>query len=162
MNTLSDMICICNFNSILHCSSKWFCAGNSAGEFPEQRTVTRSFDVSLICTVECFFDLHGLMFLWQINGWINNREAGDLRRHRAHYDVTVMKQIWVLGYTSHWDDQRTPTYLKTIYLVWSSLINFRIYVTYLLLEKNRIHGEQLRISGSKSHRVFKGRVYMYG
>ena len=25
-----------------------------------------------------------------INGWANNREAGDLRRHRAHYDVTVM------------------------------------------------------------------------
>ena len=24
------------------------------------------------------------------NGWINNRDAGDLRRHRAHYDVTVM------------------------------------------------------------------------
>ena len=26
----------------------------------------------------------------QINGWINNRKAGDLRRHRAHYDVIVM------------------------------------------------------------------------
>ena len=26
-----------------------------------------------------------------INGWVNNREAGDLRRHRAHYDVIVMK-----------------------------------------------------------------------
>ena len=24
------------------------------------------------------------------NGWVNNREAGDLRRHRIHYDVTVM------------------------------------------------------------------------
>ena len=26
----------------------------------------------------------------QINIWVNNREAGDLRRHHAHYDVTVM------------------------------------------------------------------------
>ena len=26
----------------------------------------------------------------RIIGWVNNREAGDLRRHRAHYDVTVM------------------------------------------------------------------------
>ena len=26
----------------------------------------------------------------RINGWINNREAGDLKRHRAHYDVSVM------------------------------------------------------------------------
>ena len=24
------------------------------------------------------------------NGWENHRDAGDLRRHRAHYDVTVM------------------------------------------------------------------------
>ena len=24
------------------------------------------------------------------NGWVKNRDAGDLRRHRAHYDVTVM------------------------------------------------------------------------
>ena len=26
----------------------------------------------------------------RINGWVNNREAGDLRRKRAHYDVIVM------------------------------------------------------------------------
>ena len=25
------------------------------------------------------------------NGWVNNRDVGDLRRHRAHYDVTVME-----------------------------------------------------------------------
>ena len=26
----------------------------------------------------------------RINDWVNNREAGDLRRYRAHYDVIVM------------------------------------------------------------------------
>ena len=26
----------------------------------------------------------------RINGWVNNREAGDLRRYRTHYDVIVM------------------------------------------------------------------------
>ena len=26
----------------------------------------------------------------RINGWVNNDEAGDLRRHRVHYDVIVM------------------------------------------------------------------------
>ena len=53
-------------------------AGNSpvTGEFPAQRPVTRSFDVSLIC-------------VWT-NGWINNGDAGDLRHHRADYDVIVM------------------------------------------------------------------------
>ena len=25
-----------------------------------------------------------------INAWVNNREAGEMRRHRAHYDVIVM------------------------------------------------------------------------
>ena len=25
-----------------------------------------------------------------MNDWVNNREAGDVRPHRAHYDVTVM------------------------------------------------------------------------
>ena len=30
-----------------------------------------------------------LICVW-INGWVHNREAGDLRRYRAHYDVTVM------------------------------------------------------------------------
>ena len=30
-----------------------------------------------------------------INGWVNNREARDLRRHRTHHDVTVMfADIW--------------------------------------------------------------------
>ena len=26
----------------------------------------------------------------RINGWVNNREAGDSRHHRAHYDVIIM------------------------------------------------------------------------
>ena len=30
-----------------------------------------------------------LIYAW-INGWLNNREAGDLRIHLAHYGVTVM------------------------------------------------------------------------
>ena len=54
------------------------CAGNSPvpGEFPTQRPVTWSFDVC--------FDLR------PNNGWVNNREVGDLSHHRAHYDVNVM------------------------------------------------------------------------
>ena len=30
-----------------------------------------------------------LICVW-INGWVNNRNAGDLKRHRTHYDVIVM------------------------------------------------------------------------
>ena len=57
------------------------CGGNSP--VTPQRPVTQSFDVS--------FDLR------LINGWVNNREAGDLRRHRSHYDATVMKWFEYIG-----------------------------------------------------------------
>ena len=56
-------------------------AGNSpvTREFPSQRPVTVSSDV--------FFDLH-------LNkGWVNNRDASDLRHHHTHYDITIM---WVV------------------------------------------------------------------
>ena len=33
--------------------------------------------------------MFSLIRVW-INGRVNNREAGDLRRHRGHYDVIVM------------------------------------------------------------------------
>ena len=33
--------------------------------------------------------LFSLICAW-INGWVNNREAGDLRSHSTHYDVTVI------------------------------------------------------------------------
>ena len=33
--------------------------------------------------------MFSLIYAWT-NGWVNNQDAGDLRRHRAHYDVTVM------------------------------------------------------------------------
>ena len=36
--------------------------------------------------------MFSLICAW-MNGWVNNREAGDLRRHRTHYDVTVMRQV---------------------------------------------------------------------
>ena len=58
--------------------------GHLCGEFagprwtPHTKPVTRSFGV--------FFDLR------LNNGWVNNGEAADLRRYRAHYDVTVMIQ----------------------------------------------------------------------
>ena len=38
--------------------------------------------------------MFSLICVW-INGWVNNREAGNWRRHRAHYDVIVI-QLTVL------------------------------------------------------------------
>ena len=54
------------------------CEGNSAvpGEFPSQGQWREALMFSLLC-------------VW-INDWVNNLEAGDLRRYLAHYDVTLM------------------------------------------------------------------------
>ena len=43
----------------------------------------------------CFF----YMCTW-INAWVNNGGVGDLRRHRVHYDVTVMLMNYWYGPTS--------------------------------------------------------------
>ena len=80
METLSELLAIC--------------AGNSpvTGEFHAHSPVTRSLKFSLICA-------------W-INGWVNNRETGDLRRHRVHYAVTVMGIIkggWMDQWMDGWD-----------------------------------------------------------
>ena len=48
------------------------------GGFSSQMPVTRSFGV--------FFDVR------LTNGGANSQDAGELKRHRAHYDVTVMCQ----------------------------------------------------------------------
>ena len=37
--------------------------------------------------------MFSLIWAW-ISGWVKNHEAVDLRRHRAHYDVTVMWSKW--------------------------------------------------------------------
>ena len=51
--------------------------GEFPGEFPAHKGQWRGpLMFSLIC-------------VW-INGWVNNREAGDSRRNQAHYDVIVM------------------------------------------------------------------------
>ena len=36
--------------------------------------------------------MFSLIFAW-MNGWVNTREAGDLKCHCAHYDVTEMLKI---------------------------------------------------------------------
>ena len=53
------------------------CAGNSLVNSPHKGKWRGALMFSLICP-------------W-MNDWVNNREAGDLRRHRTHYDVTVME-----------------------------------------------------------------------
>ena len=59
--------------------------GHSCGEFTGHRWIprTKASDAELWCFL--------FICAW-INGWVNNHKAGDLGRHRAHYDVTVMER----------------------------------------------------------------------
>ena len=87
--------------------------GRLCGEFTGHRWIphTKASDAELWC------------FLWSapwINGWVNNREAGDLGRNHAHYDVIVMilcRQTWSsLLYTGEpvWNDHL----YKMIHYLW--------------------------------------------
>ena len=84
-------LCVITVDSAVELSPGWrhqmetfpallaFCTGNSpvTGEFPEQSQWRGA-----------------LMFSWNCAwtySWANNRDAGDLRRYRAHYDVIVMQ-----------------------------------------------------------------------
>ena len=50
----------------------------------------------------------------RINGWVNNGEAGDLGRHRAHYDVIVMGMVLFVPYVIM-ENTCTLEYLTRVY-----------------------------------------------
>ena len=62
------------------------CVGNSpvSGEFPAQSQWRGALKFSLICA-------------W-INGWINNRKAGNLRRRRTHYEIIIMNASQIIHF----------------------------------------------------------------
>ena len=64
--------------------------GHLCGEFTGPRWIPR--------TKASDADLD--VFCARINGWVNNREAGDLRRYRTHYDVIVMMYKCRTGHCS--------------------------------------------------------------
>ena len=47
--------------------------------------------------------IFSLICAWIINGWVNNREVGDLGRHCAHYDTNVVQG-------AENDEPHIPTY----------------------------------------------------
>ena len=67
--------------------------------------------------------MFSLIYAW-IKDCVNNREAGDLRRHRGHYDVIVMlsvqpSQKWKFLLAGDWNtriDAVTIPYFVYLYL----------------------------------------------
>ena len=72
-----------------------------------------------------------LIFAW-LNGWVNTLEAGDWRRHRVHYDVTVMLP-------ASWSKLLVPLplnlsiLLPTSYLHFDKVIRDRIWTKFILI-----------------------------
>ena len=48
--------------------------------------------------------MSSLICAW-INAWVNNRETGDVRRHRAHYDVIVISPCFSGLCQWHWGNR---------------------------------------------------------
>ena len=88
------------------------CEGNPPGTdgFPWQRPVTRNSDT--------FFDVR---CVWT-NGWVNNRDAGDLKGHRAHFDITVM---------AYRTNEVQTIFIRTFFS-WYSLYRCNIYSSNVL------------------------------
>ena len=62
--------------------------------------------------------MFSLIYAW-INDWVNNREAGDLRRQDGHYDVIVMSPLF----------HSVPNHISSPYFhSWSYLISHSISV----------------------------------
>ena len=85
-------------------------------------------------------------FLWSapwIKGWVHNREAGDLRRNRAHYDVIVMTRR-IFATTQLWKCKRYSKYRSPhiIFkpqlfplLSYESVCHFTVYVKCVSIKK---------------------------
>ena len=85
----------------------------------------------------------------RINGWLNIRGAGDLRRHRAHYDVDVM----ILFIDGFWD---------TIICGYMMRNNFITYVVVFKAMSSRqaiIWSEAMMASLTLSQSTLAGPVY---
>ena len=96
------------------------CAGNSpvTGEFPAQGQWRGALMFSLICA-------------W-ISGWVNNGEAGDLRRHRAHYDVIVSHAVCPIQHASCCALDKDALY-KVKTAIWLSTVMLSVYCRFMLM-----------------------------
>ena len=79
--------------------------------------------------------MFSLICAW-INDWANNGEAGDLRRYRTHYDVTVMQNVTEL-YT--WNQNCKVIYLQRLGVANSAIFNFPRRNIFYLIELPACH-----------------------
>ena len=128
--------------------------------------------------------MFSLIYAW-INDWVNNREAGDLRRQHGHYDVIVMwinKETGML-YERQWHHWLHPkfwtipgavtgknfvnmTFRFLRRLLWESDVSPRTWVTvkiirntYSLIALQWHHNEHDDVSNHQPHRCLLKRLF---
>ena len=65
--------------------------------------------------------MFSLICIWT-NKWANNGDAGDLRCHHTHYDITVMKSLW--AHNLHCGKFKFCSYLKNNALIRSQISTY--------------------------------------
>ena len=86
--------------------------------------------------------MFSLICVW-INAWVNNREAGDLRRYRAHYDVIVMCELC----------QRWFSFWLIIFMATSYYMNWYC----LIITINLTNGNIYHLNSTLNINIFVGK-----
>ena len=122
----SSWLCPYSFRKMTSSNGNIFrVTGRLCGEFTGPRWIphTKASDAELWFFFIC---------AW-INGWVNKHEAGDLRRHRAHYDVIEMRL-----HNLRWFSHPTARYLRSNCYVcrWFTRKNIKINndILYIYIE----------------------------
>ena len=64
-----------------------------------------------------------LIFFLYAPGWVNNREAGDLRRHRDHYDIVIRRK----AHSQAVPLCRTDKYCSRVHLIYLGQAKSKIW-----------------------------------
>ena len=108
METFSALLALCAENSLV------------TGELPSQCQWRGASVFSLICA-------------W-VKVWVNNRDAGDLRRHHTHYDVTAIHiyiYIYIYNTTTSTvlEEAKNAYYLRFISIIKKKFLK-HMYASY--------------------------------
>ena len=103
----------------------------------------------------------------RIDGWVNNREAGDLRRYLPHYDVIVMTQTLSFMNVPKWSpyyvvvhcDRRGPLYSSWMSLHISVVSNFTSHKIILQCYWINLGKRTLELSTGKCDTIFLWKHY---
>ena len=77
--------------------------------------------------------MFSLICVW-LNGWVYNRDAGDLRHYRAHYDVTAMEMSWKVTKIGHRDPFQCTLFSCVLWFSLYIKVNHREAVSFFITE----------------------------